>query len=99
MAAVGQKAVDGLLLLIGKVKGKKCKILVLFQSKWSQLFFPGSETDSTSQIQKHSANVIVDSLANMKDSVADAWLEKGRRESMFVVYDVFSDRAKGRILY
>jgi len=95
MAAVGQKAVDGSLLLTGKLKGKPCTVLILSQSRWSQLFFPGSETDSKSKIQKSSANTIVEALANMKESVADAWLGKGREEPMFVVYDVFSDRPKG----
>ena len=62
------------------------------------MFSRGNEHASTSTVQRHSANAIIDALANLKDAVVDAWLGKEIEEPIFVVYDVFSDRPKGPML-
>lgn len=97
MAAVGQKAVDGALLLQGKWKGKRCRILVLSRSKWSQLLNPRSEGESITKIQEHSVNNIVNALAKLKDAVIRAWLGS-TKQPIFVIYDVFSDHRQGESL-
>ena len=62
------------------------------------MFSRGNEHASTSTVQRHSANAIIDALANLKDAVVDAWLGKEIEQLIFVVYDVFSDRPKGPML-
>ena len=91
MAAVGKKAVDGALLLEGSTRRTKCFVFLLSQSKWS-------DKPSTTKVQKHSANEIVEKLSKMKDQVVRAWLGSNVSLPIYVVYDVFSDRPAGATL-
>jgi len=99
MAADGQKSVDGALYLEGMYRSSKCHILLLSQSKWSQLYYPGSAMSSTSTITTGVAKDILDRMEKMRDAVMESWFGGCKEgEHWFFIYDLFSDRAEGEQL-
>jgi len=91
VAADGQKAIDGIAVLMMVTSQL---LLILSQSKWAQLFYPGSTSPSKSTVTTSVSEDWVSAMEEMQPLVIQNCFGNGSKPGI-VIYDVFSDRQQG----